>query len=92
MVAVHWDEVVKILIDDFLEDEVQVLNQIEYNKRAVSQAHTMKIATQGGTAHSGGDGPFMNYEKIDLKDVMGIFDDYLAADSRVEKIFKGGMI
>ena len=34
----------------------------------------------------------MNYEKIDLKDVMGIFDDYLAADSRVEKIFKGGMI
>lgn len=67
-----------------LEEEVQVLNKLEYNQRAVTQAKTMKISTKGGTAHSGGDGPFMNYEKLELKEVMSVFDDYLAAQRRVE--------
>lgn len=44
----------------------------------------MKIATKGGTAHAGGDGPFMNYEKLELKEVMSVFDEYLAAQKRVE--------
>ncbi len=48
----------------------------------------MKIATKGGTAHSGGNGPFDNFEKLDLKEVMSVFDEYLSAQSRVETILK----
>lgn len=55
-----------------------MLNSLEYNQRAVKQAKTMKIAARGGTAHAGGDGPFMNYEKLELKEVMSVFDEYLA--------------
>ena len=45
-------------------------------------AKTMKIATKGGTA--GGDEPFMNKEKLELEEVMSVFDEYLVAQKRVE--------
>ncbi len=37
MIAIHWDEVVELLMMDILEEEVEVLNKLEYNSRAVKQ-------------------------------------------------------
>ena len=44
----------------------------------------MKRGIKGGRAHSGSNFPYDNYEKLDLKDVMSVFDEYIQANKKLE--------
>ena len=44
----------------------------------------MKRGVKGGRAHSGSNGLYDNYEKLDLKDMMSVFDEYIQANKKLE--------
>ena len=92
-IVLHWDDIVELLFDELIHEEVQELNRIEFKKEDdikvsrgspgkdsatllnTKQRHTMEGYTN--LADRSMYGKYHDYKSVDLRDIMGLFDDYL---------------
>ena len=72
-IVLNWDDIVYLLLDEIIHEEVQELNSIELK--------TVGLPTQKThLADRSMYGKYHDYKSVDLKDIMGLFDDYLSAE------------
>ena len=80
-VALHWQDIVNLLIDDLLEAEVVELNDTEFKKTEEDRRKEKRNKTN--LADKSIVGKFHDYQSADVRDILGIFDEYARAESSV---------
>lgn len=71
-IILHWDDIVYLLLDELIHEEVQELNSIEL-KLTENEQPPKKTQLADRSMY----GKYHDYKSVDLKDIMGLFDDYL---------------
>lgn len=72
-IVLNWDDIVYLLLDELIHEEVQELNSIElkFNGVPTPKTHLADRSLYG---------KYHDYKSVDLKDIMGLFDDYLSTE------------
>ena len=77
-IVLHWDDIVYLLLDELIHEEVQELNSIEM-KLSGEQPPVQKTNLADRSLY----GKYHDYKSVDLKDIMGLFDDYLNTEQSI---------
>lgn len=75
MIAIHWEEIVELLLDEMLEDEAILLTEKE-NVHKTTKKHT-------NLADKGMSGKFHDFKTVDTRDILKIFDEYKEAEKSI---------
>ena len=92
-IILQWDDIVELLFEELIHEEVQELNKIEYQKEDHDQLRRDAQAYIKNQTHHTNNyiqekearkPKYQDYRKVDLKDVMSLFDDYKQIESSIK--------
>jgi hypothetical protein len=79
-ILLHWDDIMACLIDELIEEEVIELNKIDKIRQGRNIQKT-KLADRQML------GKFHDYKSVDLREILGIFEEYNSAATRIENVY-----
>lgn len=80
--ALHWQDIVELLISDILDEEVLELNEIEDRKTEAERRKERLRSTN--LADQSMSGKFHDFQSVDLRNILGVFEDYKAAEQSIK--------
>jgi|DEB0MinimDraft_12_1074336.scaffolds.fasta_scaffold93223_1 hypothetical protein len=76
-IVLQWDDILEKLFDELVQEEVKELNTIECRRNGLPPVRSEP-------KHVPQPWNYQDYQSVDLKDIMGLFDDYLKTEKSIK--------